>query len=219
MKTRSPTLAQIEFKRAAACGRAWEWIKVTAGEGMAWLKTLPQQLLDFVGGLGSMFYDAGAKLWKTFADGIGSVVSAPVEWVKKGIKLIDDYLPHSDARKGPLSRLTWSGSRLMSTFAAGIPKGVGTLQKVMDKVMGTVKINPDDPDNPFNPFGPQDPPPNPFGVGGGGKPRPVPVGGAGAGGVGGINFNGPVTFKLPNVKNPKDFMETLQEMAAETGAI
>ena len=206
---------------AAACGRAWEWIKVTAGEGVAWLKTLPQQLLDFVGGLGSMFYDAGAKLWKTFADGIGSVVSAPVEWVKKGIKLIDDYLPHSDARKGPLSRLTWSGSRLMSTFAAGIPKGVGTLQKIMDKVMGTVKINPDDPDNPFNPFGSEDPPPNPFGVGGGKGPS------GGAGGVlgalatkaSGVVFNGPVHIKLPNVKNPKDFMETLQEMAAETGAI
>lgn len=200
---------------AAACGVAWEWIKSTASEGMGFLKTLPSQYLNFLGSIGSMFFAAGKALWTTFADGVGSVISAPMDFIKKGVALIDDYLPHSDARKGPLSRLTWSGQRLMTTFAAGIPKGYQTLQSAVQKGWDILTF----------PSGENQG--NPFEVGGGsGKNPPPPIDGEGpnvakraATKTGGISFHGPVTFKFDKVEKPEDFMKQLQELAAETGAV
>ncbi len=201
---------------AAACGVAWEWIKSTASEGMNFLQSLPGLYLDFLGSIGSMFFEAGKALWTTFADGIGSVVGAPMEFIKKGVALIDDYLPHSDARKGPLSRLTWSGQRLMTTFAAGIPKGYDSLKNAVTKGLDIMAIPGFDLGNPDNPFKP----------GGGGPNPPPPIDGEGpnvakraANGTGGISFHGPVTFKFDKVEKPEDFMKQLQELAAETGAV
>ncbi len=201
---------------AAACGVAWEWIKSTASEGMNFLQSLPGLYLDFLGSIGSMFFEAGKALWTTFADGIGSVIGAPMEFIKKGVALIDDYLPHSDARKGPLSRLTWSGQRLMTTFAAGVPKGYDSLKNAVTKgldIMAIPGFDLGDPDNPFKP-------------GGGGPKPPPPIDGEGpnvamraATKTGGISFHGPVTFKFDKVEKPEDFMKQLQELAAETGAV
>jgi len=35
---------------------------------------------------------------------------------------VDDYIPHSDAKKGPLSRLTESGGSLIETLRQGVLK-------------------------------------------------------------------------------------------------
>ncbi len=118
---------------SAAAGKAWAWIKSTASAGMDFLQTLPGRYLEFLGSIGQSFFDAGAKLWTTFADGIASVVSAPLGWIRQGMALIDEYLPHSDARKGPLSRLTESGRRLMTTFADGMPQGFSSVQNAVGK--------------------------------------------------------------------------------------
>ncbi|WP_270815166.1 phage tail tape measure protein [Hungatella effluvii] len=71
----------------------------------------------------SWFRESGAKVMKTFTDGIKSAISGPVEAVKGGLQKIRNMLPFSDAKTGPLSTLTLSGIRTMSTYAAGIQKG------------------------------------------------------------------------------------------------
>lgn len=192
---------------------AWVVIKDSASAGMDFLMGRPGQYIDFLGGMYQMFFDAGARLWTTFADGIKSVISAPVELIKKGVALIDEYLPHSDARRGPLSRLTWSGQRLMTTFAAGIPKGYDALTKAMSGGMEKINLTKD-----FNPF------PSPDDDNNGG-----PIGFGGVGGAGGAalslagnsgnhyHFHGPITIKAEKMDKPEDFAKALQIFVDESG--
>lgn len=200
---------------AAACGAAWDWIKETAGEGMKWLESLFDDFLGFLDNIGQMFYDAGAKLWNTFTEGIKSVLSGPLDLIKSALAEVDKYFPHSDAEKGPLSKLTWSGSRLLSTFANGIPKGAQKLYDTMDKELGKLAF--DFPEI----TGDEQEKQNPFALTSG---RFIPKSPdweveksfKNQGNQGRI-IQGPITIKVQQMNSPEDFMKTLQELAMETG--
>ena len=56
----------------------------------------------------------------TFVDGIKSVAMAPINAVKGIFGKISNLFPHSDAKEGPLSTLTLSGKKTMTTFAEGV---------------------------------------------------------------------------------------------------
>jgi TP901 family phage tail tape measure protein len=64
--------------------------------------------------------ESGRKLIQTFVGGIKSVVTAPYEAVKAGLNKLRQLLPFSDAKEGPLSSLTLSGTRMLETIGAGI---------------------------------------------------------------------------------------------------
>lgn len=83
------------------------------GEGM-------QKIKDKISGAMSWFRESGKKVLDTFAEGIKSAVSAPVNAVKGGLQKIREMLPFSDAKTGPLSTLTLSGRRVLETFGTGI---------------------------------------------------------------------------------------------------
>lgn len=68
------------------------------------------------------FKESGKKIMTTFAQGIVAGVMAPVNAVKGGLQKIRNMLPFSDAKTGPLSKLTLSGSKVMTTFASGMEK-------------------------------------------------------------------------------------------------
>ncbi|CAN2042508.1 membrane hypothetical protein [Candidatus Magnetomoraceae bacterium gMMP-15] len=72
-------------------------------------------------------FEAGKKLLLTFADGIKSVAMAPVNAVKKAFEWIKNLLPASDAKEGPLSSLTVSGSKIMTTMSQGVVHGAPAL--------------------------------------------------------------------------------------------
>lgn len=73
------------------------------------------------------FVDAGWGLITAFANGIKNAFGRAVDAVKNGMKKVREYLPFSDAKKGPLSDLTLSGQRFAETFAQGIYKGSGAI--------------------------------------------------------------------------------------------
>jgi phage-related protein len=100
---------------------AWEGIK-TIFEGI-W-----NGIIDFFGGLGSLFYDSGKAIITTLVDGIKSMAMAPVNAVKGVMEKVREFLPFSDAKKGPLSQLTYSGGAVMTTLATGVNKQQGVLQ-------------------------------------------------------------------------------------------
>jgi len=104
---------------------------------------------DFFSGLKDLFFDSGAAIMRTLADGITSMVSAPFEAVKAGLSKVRDLLPFSDAKTGPLSQLTHNGGKIVSTMADGVYQQAGTLHKAMTKTLedtptttsGTVNAN------------------------------------------------------------------------------
>lgn len=93
---------------------------------------------DFFGGLKDLFFDSGAAIMRTLADGIKSMISAPFEAVKGALKKVRDLLPFSDAKEGPLSSLTHNGGKIVTTMAEGVYRQAGTLHRAMsDTLDGT----------------------------------------------------------------------------------
>ena len=99
---------------------AWDTAcsKITAG--LEWLKQGFQSIMDWIGEKIAWFGEAGRRLVTTFVDGIKSVAMAPINAVKGIFGKISNLFPHSDAKEGPLSTLTLSGKKTMTTFAEGV---------------------------------------------------------------------------------------------------
>jgi hypothetical protein len=74
-------------------------------------------------------FDAGRKLWQTFIDGIKSMAAETVNVIKSVLGKIGRFFPHSDAQEGPLSTLSLSGSRLLTTFGEGIDRAAPAFRK------------------------------------------------------------------------------------------
>ena len=92
----------------------------------------------FFADLGQTFYDAGRNLILALVDGIVSAAKAPYDAVKQALGFVGDLLPFSDAREGPLSRLTESGRRIGMTLASGIDDSGG-----LDLAAAVARILPD----------------------------------------------------------------------------
>lgn len=91
-----------------------------AGITAAW-----NAVLDFFGGLN--LFESGAKLLDTFIEGIKSMASSVVDSVAGVFAKVREYLPFSDAHVGPLSQLTLSGARMMTTLGDGVTSAQGGL--------------------------------------------------------------------------------------------
>ena len=65
-------------------------------------------------------YDIGKALVETLGDGLVAVKDVIKEKIKIALGWLGDYLPDSDAKKGPLSRLTESGKAIIETLAEGV---------------------------------------------------------------------------------------------------
>jgi hypothetical protein len=74
----------------------------------------------FFKGLAGGGKESGAQLNEAFASGIQSNAAAPSAAFNNSMQAVARYMPHSDAREGPLSTLTASGRALTETFASGM---------------------------------------------------------------------------------------------------
>lgn len=108
---------------------AWDSIVAgIAGFGSSLLAGITDawnSVLEYFGGLN--LFESGAKLLDTFIEGIKSMASSVVDSVSGVLASVREYLPFSDAHTGPLSQLTLSGSRMMTTLAEGVNLGKGGL--------------------------------------------------------------------------------------------
>jgi TP901 family phage tail tape measure protein len=92
------------------------WSSVTGGASAAWTAVMAG--VDWLKSVS--LYDVGVKLLTTFTDGIKAVAMAPVEAVSAVVAKVREYLPGSDAERGPLSTLTASGAAIPATMAKGM---------------------------------------------------------------------------------------------------
>lgn len=99
------------------------------------LKGVGEGVGKFFKGLKTTFYDSGKAIIETLTKGIKSVINGPVDAVKAGLEKVREFLPFSDAKKGPLSQLTLNGSKIVTTMAEGIKKQKGALASAMDSVL------------------------------------------------------------------------------------
>jgi len=78
------------------------------------------KVFDFIMNLDQEFKKAGWNLMIALGNGIISGATKVVDAVKGALGTVRSYLPFSDAKVGPLSDITASGSALMTTFEEGI---------------------------------------------------------------------------------------------------
>ena len=95
-------------------------------------------ILAFFTSFKTTFFTSGASLWDAFCAGIKSAVNEPIDAVREGLARIRRMLPFSDAKEGPLSTLTLSGSRLMTTLATGVNAGSPALHSAVEKGFSSI---------------------------------------------------------------------------------
>ncbi|EIK4078577.1 phage tail tape measure protein [Salmonella enterica] len=85
--------------------------------------------------------DSGAKIIETLIAGIKSKANALVDEVKGVFATVREYLPFSDAKRGPFSQLTKSGGAIMATLASGV-NGSNSLQTAISGKFGQTRFSP-----------------------------------------------------------------------------
>lgn len=88
---------------------------------------------NFFTGIPEWFRESGAKIITTLTDGIKSAAMKPVEAVTGIFQKVRNLLPFSDAKDGPLSTLTLSGKRTMTTYAEGVSLAQGAPGDAVEK--------------------------------------------------------------------------------------
>ena len=83
-------------------------------------------------------FESGSKLLSTLVDGVASGAGKLVDAVSGALGKVRDYLPFSDAKKGPLSTLTKSGMALVGTLGEGVSSNAGALLSPMSSVLGAL---------------------------------------------------------------------------------
>jgi TP901 family phage tail tape measure protein len=118
------------------------WDNITSGiasfASSVWEKItgIGESISNFFGGID--LFECGSRILDTLIDGIISVASKVKDTISGIFETIRDLLPFSDAKEGPLSQLTLSGSRIMTTLAEGAAQGAGQLQKAMAQGLAVV---------------------------------------------------------------------------------
>lgn len=85
--------------------------------------------------------DSGAKIIETLITGIKSKANALINEVKGVFSSVREYLPFSDAKKGPFSQLTKSGGAIMTTLASGVSRN-NSLQNAIATQFGQSILSP-----------------------------------------------------------------------------
>lgn len=98
------------------------------GNFVGWIVTGFEKVTNFLSSIN--LFETGAKILGTLSEGIKSTLMRPVELVKSGFQKLRNMLPFSDAKEGPLSQLTLSGSKIMDTLGLGIKKAAPALAGV-----------------------------------------------------------------------------------------
>ena len=117
----------------------WEGIKNIFTAGIDWIRNKLANI-PLIGGLfgdkkGGLFggrQDAAAV--NTLTAGMNDALPAAEQAGLSVAKTVDQYMPHSNAKKGPLSRLTESGEALLETLREGALKKRLDLSNVLDSL-------------------------------------------------------------------------------------
>ncbi len=118
-------LTRLYIAYLRALGAAMEWASGLRNSVASGLRAI----LDEITGFFPRMYHSGRELFRQFVRGM-SVEHSPLGRVLKRILTwIDEHLPHSPAKRGPLKTLDETGPGLIGTLARGIRKSVGVARK------------------------------------------------------------------------------------------
>lgn len=139
-------LSEIREKFSTAMSNIVQGISQKFTEARTAFSNGITNIKNTVTGAVTWFFESGKKIVSTFADGIKSAFSGAVDAVKGGLQKIRNLLPFSDAKEGPLSTLTLSGQRTMTTYAHGLDLAgnapAEAMEKSLDQTRATLEREP-----------------------------------------------------------------------------
>lgn len=139
-------LSEIREKFSTAMSNIVQGISQKFTEARTAFSNGITNIKNTVTGAVTWFFESGKKIVSTFADGIKSAFSGAVDAVKSGLQRIRNLLPFSDAKEGPLSTLTLSGQRTMTTYAHGLDLAgnapAEAMGKSLDQARATLEREP-----------------------------------------------------------------------------
>ncbi|MBW9222434.1 phage tail tape measure protein [Methanothermococcus sp. SCGC AD-155-C09] len=106
------------------------------------LNSVLEEMINYLKSLPSRFYQAGVGIITGLKKGIENKIGEIKQKILNLVKWIDDHLPHSPAKEGPLSRLDKVGPGFVETIAEGIDKHKSKIQNVVGGLTTTMAINP-----------------------------------------------------------------------------
>jgi len=106
------------------------------------VKVAFMQAVDWIMGFGKQMYAAGAALFAAFTEGLKSLASKPIEFVKNTLGKIRAMLPFSDAKMGPLADLSSSGEAFNETLSRSIEKSSPRLISTVKAELGELLPQP-----------------------------------------------------------------------------
>lgn len=107
---------------SAFLSNTWNVVCAGLSAGFNFVKESVGNVITWVAGLPERFRESGAKMITTLVEGIKSVASKPYEAITGIFSNVRQLLPFSDAKEGPLSELTLSGSRILETITTGMTR-------------------------------------------------------------------------------------------------
>jgi TP901 family phage tail tape measure protein len=84
-------------------------------------------------------FESGKKIVGTLVGGIKSMIGEPQKMIGAAFKKVREFLPFSDAKKGPLSDLTQSGRAIGSTIGQGIKQSAPDLTRTASQALGGIR--------------------------------------------------------------------------------
>ena len=115
--------------------RLWGSVRVGAAAAWEWIKGVWNAAAEWFGSLS--LAEMGKALLATLGEGIRAGAAAVWEPLQTVLGKVREMLPFSDARRGPLSKLTASGASILDTMGAGVLRaGPGALQRPLAQTLG-----------------------------------------------------------------------------------
>ena len=132
-------VGQVGSAALQAGSRFLSSIQQKFNEAVSFVSSIPGAILNALGNLGGLLYDAGASIISGLINGIKSMVGSVINTVSGVVGRIRDFFPFSPAKRGPFSGhgyTTWSGRAMMHDWADSIKRNgvyaVDAIRSVMD---------------------------------------------------------------------------------------
>lgn len=105
-----------------------------------YVRGLPGAILNAVGSLGGILYEAGKSIIQGLINGIGSMIGSLRDTMSSVASSVRDFLPFSPAKVGPLSGSgdpTISGGKITSMIATGLEERIPAIRAAIGAVTQT----------------------------------------------------------------------------------
>ncbi|MDE0167347.1 MAG: tape measure protein [Bryobacterales bacterium] len=115
--------------------RLWGSVRVGAVAAWEWIKGVWNTAAEWFGSLS--LAEMGKALLATLGEGIRAGAAAVWEPLQTVLGKVREMLPFSDARRGPLSKLTASGASILDTMGLGVLRaGPDALRRPLARTLG-----------------------------------------------------------------------------------